>query len=300
MNILPMVISLLLIFAFTASTLLQEGIATQWEERAHRGFMKAERKLRNQWERNLFKEAPKKPAAKGLSATISGKGHSSKVFESPREKKISDLTKLNLAPLMTKPSPSYSGHLYEVAAELIRLLYGEKLFFKKAAQEHLEYQLLDTIIEKGIQNTSLNSLTELFPEDSSLKFLFYKMLKGTNQYDVKMDLGVPPLGDYFIIDRTITQKPLYFCFASKKLLDALFTEKVTLLIIEEEKKKWEEDHKHHALSDKELEAVLLDETSKQYNMSDFADLLNFTRSAASSKCLTAADTETGIVMRKKL
>lgn len=295
MNILPLVLSLLLIFAFTSYNLLQQRIATKWEETSYRSFMTVERKLRSKWERLLFKEAAKDTKEK---KTVKKRQTTKHFFESPREKqKKSDLSKLNLAPLMAKPKPSFHAGLYETAAQLIRELYEDKIFSQVPMSEQLEYRILDALIEQGMQIPENTSLAQLFPDDPLLKDVFYKMLKGTNTYQLSAHKGIAPFSDFFLIDPAATSKPIHFSFASKELLIAVLGKKNTISVMEEEKKKWEEEQKIHTLSKPELETVLMNNRS---NLSDFEDLFDFAKVAKGSKYITSEDKTTGINLKKKL
>ncbi|HSW87417.1 MAG TPA: hypothetical protein VLG49_07980 [Rhabdochlamydiaceae bacterium] len=302
MNILPATLALLMILAMASYTFLQGSAATEWEKRSCLGFMKAQHKLRNAWEKSLFQEMPKKTVSEKTphSSEIS-ESRSESYYESPRRKKsLSDLSKLNIGPLLIKPAPSFNGKLYESAAHMIRDLYQTKSFFKDSNMEHLEYRVLDGLIETGKSKESASSLAQLFPSDPKLRNIFYKMLKGTNTYDLLLDKGIPPLGDFFIVDRAITTKPVYFAYASELLLVAFFGKKNVESIIETEKQKWEEDHKHHALSKTDLETIILSNTQERINLNEFEDLLNFAKSGPSSKTLAGIDKTTGINLKKKL
>jgi hypothetical protein len=305
MNILPVVLSLIMILGMASYLFVQGRVATIWEERSFEGYIKAERKLRNEWEKMAFKEAPKKTKDKNSNQTKKEDRETSEpsteaVYQSPREKKIpSDLSKLNIGPLLKKPSPVFSNRLHEVAAKLIRELYAEQPCFKLSPIKHPEYFLLDGIVEKGKQDDQLDTLVELFPSLSTIKTLFYTLLKGTNTYDLNAPKGIPPLGDFFFVDRTVDVKPIYFPFASKPLLKALVGEKNTLAIFKKEKEKCEENHKHQPLTKSEFEEILLANSQERIDMLDLEDLINFSKSGYSSKLLTGEDTTTGICLKKQ-
>jgi hypothetical protein len=143
----------------------------------------------------------------------------------------------------------------------------------------MEQEVLNIIINTAKNNPNVQTFEELLAKIPDNKTpLFYKLIKGTQIYDLKAGKGYPPLGDYISLDgKSNKKKSINFYRASRPVLSALFGEKVTELIIAEEKRKWEVDHKKKFLTKEQLQAFLSEKCKK--NLSDFESLLYFDSSA---------------------
>lgn len=122
-----------------------------------------------------------------------------------------------------------SFSLYEIAARLLRLLYGELPAFR--ALPHAEYALLDELIRKREETLTFtypDALATLTFSDPELQKLWIALLKGTE--------GKPSLLNYLTFDRGNGRPPvkINLLFAPAPVLEALFnapslTQKLLLL-----------------------------------------------------------------------
>jgi hypothetical protein len=286
MNILPLVCGLLFVLVLGATTLIKDRMASEIEEKSFNGFMQAGREMQTKIARKLYAAATT-PAKKKEAGKPKGKREA--VFHSRRESPHPhNASCLNISKLLSKKP---NDLLYQMAAKLIRILYGHANFFKEAETSiaDLEYRLLDEMIDKG---KSANTITDLCPDNPLLRTVFYKMLKGTNQYDLKAAKGYPPLADFISIERE--KKPISFCFASRPVLEACFGDGLTLEILNTEKKKWEKDHIHHTVTQKELRELLMHHPKLQFQFDLFLDLLSFSNRSGKRSSTVGTDPTTGL------
>jgi hypothetical protein len=210
---------------------------------------------------------------------------------SPREKiPPSEASRLNVFSLFSGDSPP--PLLYEITAKTIATLYQGAPFFRPK----LEYQLLDALIQKK----SPDSFTDLFPEAPGLREIFYKMLKGTNFYSLRPKKGYPPLTDFLTLNAEKKETPLSFPYASRPLLTILFDEKIAQAIIDAEKIKWDKDHKHHPLSEAELETLLFQNSKNSPRTASLRELLNFSLKRPPLNYRTDRDEVSKITLRRKV
>jgi hypothetical protein len=289
MNILPLVLSSILILAIGSAALFREGKSTHLQEYCYSGFMKAERQARSEmvkrnYDRIKKKQGPekKKPGEK--------KSPPDETFVSRKERScITELSSLNISSLFTSKSPI----LYEISAKLIRALYKEAPFFKEAKIPQLEYRLLDSMIAKAKANKKAIHLWELSPDEEELQPIFYKMLKGTH-------FSYPSLGDYITFDRNKERKAINFSFASTPLLAVLFSDAGAQAILDEEYKLWEKDHRNHRLSDNALLELLQEVPDKPFDLGNVKNHLDFTTKSPLKKMLIGKDDKTQITVKKEI
>lgn len=309
MNVLPLVFAFLLILSFSAHSLLQRRIDTKIEELGYSGAMNAIRlagdeevKLRNEVLNNI--ESAKAPktgkTAKPRDAKVEKDDEPerrTKNFESKRLKpSIVDCAgaKFNLSPLFEKGALSFYDAYYEIAARLINRLYGHASFFTP----DLEYQVLDLIIKQGKANPPA-LFTDLHQDQGGLSDLLYKMIIGTQEYDLAKGMGYPPLAHFFYFDASKQKKPLYFYFASKILLDAALGEEAADAVMAEEKKLWEKKEPRYILKHEEFTALMSQKYPTKVSK-EVIELFNFgTHGPKESKMIQGKDEKTKIVHKRK-
>ncbi|NGX61225.1 MAG: hypothetical protein K940chlam9_00708 [Chlamydiae bacterium] len=125
-----------------------------------------------------------------------------------------------LFPIARSDLPDHFSY-YELAADLIRDLYGEAEFFQRVPQA--EYRILDKLKEKREETLTFqypDELAQIDLGDPDLQEIFYRMLKGSHPY--------PSLLDYLSFDRlerthkTSGDWKINLMFAPPELLQALF------------------------------------------------------------------------------
>lgn len=201
-------------------------------------------------------------------------------------------SKFYLAPLIKHQGELNLHPLYEYLAKFLRLLYQDKLFAKKPGTE---YRLIDAMIKKA-RKQETEVLADLYPEDPALKQIFYKMLKGTNQYS--REEGIPQLGDFISLDKS--EHAVFLSFASPVLLEAFFGEEAALAVLEHEKKKWEEEGKYHFFSKSDLQALLTKNPARASQFSNLESYFNDSKQPAPRDQIAGKDNKTGIRVDKNL
>ena len=280
MNILPFVCAILVIFSLLSSSLFRERLTLSNLKSACEGSMRAERASRNRIEAAAYKKYQKKSSSADETKPEAPSLKKAKTMSttSPRDKKtFTTNTKLNLSPLFVEKNPL----LYKTAAGYIRSLYANASFYKAG----LETQILDQLIAKGSEKKQGASFTELFPDDPTLREIFYKMLKGTGSYDLDKGYGFPPFDNYFQLDAGTKSKPIHLHFAPTRLLRALFEDAATDAILKEEALT------HTRIGKEKLEPLLM---QKNLNIQTFEPLLSFSSVKASKEIVSISDDATRI------
>ena len=289
MNILPLVLSALFIFACASTAFFRQRQATYWEQRSYLGYMSAERKARRTLASTAYQKAKKK---KGLQEKTT-KAITTKKKQGPytaqhERTQLTEFSKLNIASLL-------KGHeeaLYEVTARLLRLLYQDHAFFKEARGEKIEYRILDGLLQKAQATPEACNLADLFPEDNALKQTFYKMLKGTHN-------AYPPLGEYLEFDPSNGAKPVRFFFASIPLLQALFGQEGAAKIIQEEKNRVD-GGKQTRISSSELQELLHNLQQTPFAYLKIERLLDFSAKKPPKEKVKGIDKHTQVTVTKNL
>jgi hypothetical protein len=130
--------------------------------------------------------------------------------------------RLNLFPLVERDFKE-AEDLYEAAAKLLRVFYGEALFGKKV---RAEYKFLDACLKEArlqAMGEGSSALEKISLHDPQLQMMYYKMLKGTKKNDLLAGVGYPSLLDYVKIERTASKICLFH--AHPNLLAVFFTPK---------------------------------------------------------------------------
>ncbi len=223
MNALFLVSSFLLIFTFFSLSLFKDGKIFTAEQKSICSYIENTRTLENKWENYKYKSSqkkPKKPPSKTKKEKIPQPQEDISTFESHRlRQNLSAVAKWNLATLFT--AEIQNSHLQKSVAIFLEDLYGHTFFWKEAQKNkpNLAKDLVNSFLEN--KNQEITSLSDLFPEDSELQLVFYKMLKGSTLYDMRQKKGHPPLEDFFCFEMQNT-KTLYFSYASYPALKAFF------------------------------------------------------------------------------
>lgn len=265
MNILPLVITFLLIFGTLSISFVASQATDKTEGLAYQGRIRAIRQAYNEVEEHLYDQLKvsglKKPTAQSSS---------SQSENTPEEKPYFRLTRmgskhgaLNLALLTEKNLDN--EWLQEKAAEYLEEVYQDASFVKELKNPNWASELLDFFViaqKKAFKESQqFLPLEKLMPE-GPLKEFYPKLIRGTNSFDPVMGKGYLPL------ERCITfskrhSKPINFHFANPKLLIVFLGAEAYEKIAREE---WPEGHPrkeaqnvaHYALKIEELKTLLGD------------------------------------------
>ena len=292
MNVLPLIFTFLVIFACSAFTFLREVKSFFLSETIINSFYHTEREVGNRIAYKNYRKIKGESIHKKANDTqkaSSSTYYSRRDFYPPFED-----SKFNLGPLIQYEGEFKLHPLFETFTEMLRLLYKETLFAAQPQSEKMEYRLGEAILAKSRKVPEAKDLSELCPEDSVLASLYYKMLKGTNQYNQKK--SIPPLGDFV----TLRKEPvaIFFSFASPVLLKALFTCEIAEHILKEERKVWEKSHRYHYLSKEELQSLLMSNPVLALKYSSLESYLSYSKQMKVRSEIGGIDSNTGLSMKK--
>jgi hypothetical protein len=220
-------------------------------ESALNGFRRTERAVDNALARKNYRKFKAAPSSQTPSVekkkTKQSQYLSKRTLSPPLEE-----SKFNLRTVASGDTELKTHPLYEPMAKLLRILYQNNLFDQTPKLDHVEYLLLEAILNKLHKSEGDVHFAEICPDDPKLKTLYYRMLKGTNRYT--QGNGVPPFADYFSLEKT--SQPVNLCFASPPLLEALFGAEISGEILKEERKKWEVSNSYYFISKNDLQTLL--------------------------------------------
>jgi hypothetical protein len=223
MNILGLVFALLLILSYGFFAAWEKHTALHRLQSTYLGHERASRTLFNRYQSEVYRRlrSEKKPP----SNTQKKKTASLKPRLNP------ECAKLNLYPLINEGRESHP-FLYEMAAKMLRLFYSKPLF---GSRPRFEYSLLDQILTaaKVAQQKEGFALEKLELKD---QITFYKMLKGTREWNLKEGIGYPSLLDYLKMEKE--EEKICLFHAHPDLIAVLFNLKAADKIymkIQEEK-----------------------------------------------------------------
>lgn len=295
MNILPLILILALVFGGLALTFIRDTKSFFLLERSFEGHHRTERLVHNRLAQKAYRKTKGK-SVKTNNTESSSSSPKQTSFQSRRQYAPPfENSKCNLAPLFELDQDLKQHPLYESIAILLHLLYGKNLFAKQK-HEDLEYKILDALLAKAGSLETITDLSALTPDNKALQPLYYKMLKGTNQYNETQ--GYPPLGDFFSIHSD--QAPIYLSFASPALLEALFGKEIKEAILRHEEEAWNKEHKYVYFSKEDLQALVNQIPGKAPPLSLLEPLINGSKQFAPRTELSGMDHISGMTVRKPI
>jgi hypothetical protein len=287
MNILPLVISLLLIFSFFTNTLFVKHKNSTLASKSFSGYMIAKRDAENEYQSEVYRLIDAKPIKKQKKTNQNNpQKDAKKRLANPLNAKI-NITSLFL---------ENNQDLYNLVKSLIHNLYKNKSFY----YDNLEIYLLNNLIEEAKvflkdEKNSLNNLNlcKISFKDKQLNDIYYKMLKGTKFYIYKKNIGFPSLLDYIDINlHTAIKIPIID--ASFEVLEIIFNEKIAFEILERQK-----SYPIKNLSKEDVEKLSLGFGKKPNDI--FFKYLDFSkRNKNTNKIIVGIDEISGIKVRKNL
>ena len=287
MNILPLVLTFIIIFACLGTSFLREIKSYFLVESSLVGYNRAERVVSNTTLQREYKKT------KGESLNKKGESSSEKNPTSTASRRTlfppMEVSKINLGALAKEEGTLSLHPLYESCARLLRALYKPKIL----SEEKLEYRLLDELLKKARAKPDAD-LAELYPDDPKLKKIYYRMLKGTNQYG--QGKGVPPITDFFYLDKE--EKAVWTGFASPLLLEALFDKEIAAAIVAFEQAESEKTDKPHVISKEELAILFMNHPAKASLLTSVELFLNPSRRAPARTTIGGRDKKTGIAVER--
>lgn len=217
MNFLTFVFSLLLIFSFGTFVTLEKQVGNRRLRSTCLGHVAANRKILSQCERETyqtFRSLPK-PAEKISEAS---EKQQKKPIEAPPINP--ECSRINLKPLLHEGRKEHP-YLYETALRILKTFYSRSLFADKPQTVELFFNAFLKKIEESIGKEPF--CLEKLAIEPPFQMQYYKMRKGTKEWDAEQKLGYPSLLDIFKID----ESPSKICLAHAHpgLLAALFNDR---------------------------------------------------------------------------
>lgn len=294
MNILPLIFTFLIIFSCIAFTFLKEVKSFSLIETVIHGYNRTERALSNAIPRKVYKKIKEDKAKK---ADNQPKEKVLKKYSSMRCLfPLLETSKFNLGPLIRHQGTLKLHPLYEPLANLFRLQYGERVLKKEPKAEKLEYRLIDEILKKAQKLQDCENLAELYPEDPTLRRIFYKMLRGTNQYSNAT--GIPPLDSFLSL--TKEEKALSLSFTSPAILEAFFGKEITLELLKVEYSKWMELNIYYYFSKEEFQNIMMKAPAKAAFFTSLDPFLDYSKQFEARSFIGGKDQITGITVLKQI
>lgn len=226
MNVLGLVFSLLLILSYGFYACWDKQTASNRLRTTYVGHEKVNRKILNSYQSAVYKNLGRKrnPATEIHAKELTDEEEIFDKEETAASKAQKpdmnhQCAKLNLWPLIQEGRENHPV-LYELAANLIRTFYGSL----NEREKRFEYRFLDALL----------SAARAFPQDTPFAFekilledyqlLYYKMLKGTKEWDLAANIGYPSLLDY--IKASSGQDKICLFHAHPDVFTVLFGPKV--------------------------------------------------------------------------
>lgn len=298
MNILPLIIGFILVFSCLSMTFFKEARSISIAERSIGAAFRVESQLRNRLAlRSYSSQAKVKRSKSNGGRKVKRAYYSMRAISPPIEE-----SKLNISPLFDEAVVDVTHHpLYRIAAELIRTLYEGSPLIPGKPQKGWEKSILDAMIAKGKKAPERERLSDLFPDDDALRATYYKMLKGTNQYELgAKKKGIAPLGNFISMAPQKKENAIQFCFASAPLLQAAFGSKITDKLLSEEKKRWDETEKSYFSSKEDLQELLLQNAALANLFTQLEPYLSFRKQIPRKSQIAGTDTTTGLVITREI
>lgn len=286
MNILPLILAFLLVFSALSVGFIrgqrESQVASKCAARFYRTCRGALNRVASKNYRKIKIDAAPKTATTEKKSTTKAPPPIVRTSLPPLE-----ASKLNLTPLLDLETDPRRHPLYEIAAQLLRLLYDESLL-----KAEMEYALLDAFCAKE----TVETLVDLYPKEAPLQAIFYKMLKGTHTYRIDKKQGIPPFADFFTLGK---QSAIHFSFASPLLLEAIFGKKRRAQILAEEKKKAQKEGSS-SLTQEELTALLTGDPASSALVTELGTQLSFSLKREKRTEVFAQDNQTDLIVSKPL
>lgn len=282
-----MVTILLIILSLFTMSFIKDDIAFTAEKEGYINYAELERKARNRLETTYYKQVkPLKRTGFKKQEKNEKTEEEVKSFHYPRSEKIaSDHAKFNLHHLLTEKPPAFVKSL---TINLLQKLYGHTSFFQDAIK----------LVDSFTQIEEPKDLLDLMPEDKALQLVYYKMLKGTNHYDLQKGIGYPPL-DHFITIDSSDHHVIHYADCHEALLSALFGKENSQAIIQAETTKYLEISKYnYILNHQELEPYIKKAYSSAPAQEQLQKYIDFSLKKGKKDTLFEEDDNTHILITK--
>ena len=256
MNLLPFVIIIILISGMFTQSQLQQTISIKKEECAFRAYFLGHRESRNLAESNSYLNAIKKnPAPAKSVSTFPSKN----TYPFVRNHMISwPIGRLNLSSLLS--DKKNEDHI-NLAISYFKSIYAHKHFFPENPKAFL-LLLFDKVVIEEIPIQAIRF------ENPKMQESIYKILRGTQTYDIMLKKGYPPFAHFFSFEKS-NQKPMNFHAANTLFLKAALGEKITNNILNKEQKNKSCNSLKSPITKKDLIEILGSDASTKIDLFKF-------------------------------
>ncbi len=220
MNILSFVISLLMIFAISTSTLLVKKKNQDIIAKSYNGYMTANRKSLNNYQSAVYTN---------IQAVKENDYKKNNTKKNEEPKRTIDLQngKINIYPLLKEGIETHKD-LYYLLSSLIKSLYSDKNFYKNNLENNIVNNMIKDAKKKFEDSDDIN-LAQLNMNNQDLQLNYYKMLKGSKLYNFENKSGVASLLD-FICAYPTSEVKIPIIDTSKEILSLIFSKQIADLI----------------------------------------------------------------------
>jgi len=216
-----------------------------------------------------------------------------KVYPNFRDQYLLENAKFNIASLFKKNDIL----LEETLVKLIYEFYSEAPFFHEfKGQDTLAEHLVKEVIKAGsyLPQEGLE-LSHISLKNLKLQEVWYKILRGTPDYDLVTKKGWPPLKDFVIVHPDPKREAICFKKASVSLLNAFLGSKATQMILTLEEEKFF-DNKNSPITKEELVPIL----EKESNLSKLQYMQSIYHKKTTHNTSKGKDSTSGIHTEIKL
>lgn len=289
MNLLPFVMVIIMVLTLFNLSHFEEVLRQKKENQMYLAYFRGLREIRNQKVQAAYKKTSSKDKKDQKKSTKRPPNKKSHTYF--REKRIGfEKGRLNLSSLLKKPHKYPS--LEAVTVEYVKQLYGKAEFFPD--HDEVIKDLVKTLIKKKEENPLL-PLCEMTFDDPQLQGIFYKMMKGTQFYDLKGN-GYPPFEDMFTFE-TSDRPPMNYHYANLAFLSLIFGQKEAREFAELEKSQLIGAKKKccSPIKKPELERLLMNQYGSNPRL--VLELFDFTYRPSERASMKYRDKETQITVK---
>ena len=288
MNILPFILSFLLLMSLLVGSMLKEMKGLAIGKKVVETQMQEDQNLHDEIAAQEYKDK-----SEPVTADIQKKDGPQKPKQDRRDNKstsrrsyycTTQWAKFQLQSLLDKPESAQKLPAYDLAVRLINNLYGQTKFWKALGDPKLANKIIDTLIKEKDDD-----LIGRFANDPQLVKVFRLMLAGTNSYDVKNNKGYPPFLDFFSLEKHGKNKAIAFVYASYPVLQAAIGEKLV------DKLKTAEGQNGKVLIRDDFEELIKTDPQDSLVPADSRELITYGR--IDSHVILTKDAITGVTSR---
>ncbi len=288
MNILPFVLSFLLLMSLLVGSMLKEmkGLAVGRkvvETKVHED-QNLQSEIATQQYKDKTEEGTTPPAKEKGPKKPPEERKNNKPFSKRSYYCSTEWAKFQLRSLLDKPESAKRLPAYNVAIRLIEDLYQHTKFWKDAHDPELATKIVNLLIKEKD-----DELIDRFKNEAKLAPIFRQMLAGTNSYDVKDKKGYPPFLDFFSLEKNGKNKAIAFVYASYPVLQAAIGKKLV------EKLKIAEGKDGRVLIGDDFEALIKTDPHDSVVPANSRELITYGK--IDSKVVLTKDPFTGVTSR---